>query len=82
MIKIYGSMLCKDCVQCCADLDSRGVPYEYLDIADSLDVLKYFLAVRDREEMFVPVKEEGRIGIPLILLEDGSYTFDWQQIGK
>lgn len=82
MIKIYGSMLCKDCVQCRADLDSWGVPYEYLDIADALDILKHFLAVRDREEMFVPVKEEGRIGIPLILLEDGSYTFDWQQLCK
>ena len=82
MIKIYGSMLCKDCVHCRAELDSRGVSYEYLDIMDALETLKHFLKVRDREELFVPVKEEGRIGIPLILLEDGTYTFDWQQLCK
>ena len=52
MIKIYGSMLCKDCVHCRAELDSRGVSYEYLDIADSLLHLKEFLGYRDSDPAF------------------------------
>ena len=77
MLKIYGSMLCKDCVECRADLDREGVSYEFLDFADSLLNLKEFLAIREREGVFLPVKEKGSIGIPCILREDGSVTLDW-----
>lgn len=82
MIKIYGSMLCKDCVQCREELDRWGVAYAYLDFSDSLLNLKEFLIARDREPMFSQVKEEGGIGIPLIVCEDGSFTFDWKQFRK
>ena len=27
MLKIYGSMLCRDCVQCREDLDAAGAAY-------------------------------------------------------
>ena len=40
MLKIYGSMLCKDCVQCREDLDKAGTSYEYLDFAENLLHLK------------------------------------------
>ena len=77
MIKIYGSMLCKDCVQCRQELDRAGVPYEYLDFADSLKNLKEFLAIRDGNALFDPVREKGSIGIPCIVREDGSVTLSW-----
>ncbi len=35
MLKIYGSMLCKDCVACRKDLDNAGVAYEFLDFAET-----------------------------------------------
>lgn len=79
MLKIYGSMLCKDCVQCRADLDAAGVQYEYLDFADSLPALKEFLAIRDRESLFEEVKSRGAVGIPCIVREDGSITLDWKE---
>lgn len=79
MLKIYGSMLCKDCVQCREDLDNAGVVYEYLDFAGSLLNLKAFLALRDREPIFAAVRDAGAIGIPCIVKEDGGVTLDWSE---
>lgn len=79
MIKIYGSMLCKDCVQCREELDQAGVAYEYLDFADSLLNLKVFLQLRESSALFESVKEVGGIGIPCIVREDGSLTLDWSE---
>ncbi len=79
MIKIYGSMLCKDCVQCREDLDRAGVAYEYLDFAKSLLHLKEFLSIRESSSLFDAVRENGGIGIPCIVKEDGSVTLDWEE---
>jgi glutaredoxin-related protein len=78
MLKIYGSMMCPDCVACREDLDRAGVAYEYLDFSDSLLNLKEFLKLRQLPE-FDQVKENGSIGIPCILREDGSVTLDWSE---
>ena len=78
MLKIYGSMMCPDCVKCREDLDKAGVKYEYLDFADSLWNVKCFLNLRDSEEVFSNVKANGKIGIPCIQREDGSVTLDWE----
>ncbi len=79
MIKIYGSMLCKDCVQCREELDQAGVAYEYLDFAESLLHLKEFLSIRESHALFDAVREKGGIGIPCIVKEDGSITLDWEE---
>ena len=79
MIKIYGSMLCPDCVKCREDLDAAGVAYEYLDFSDDLRNLKAFLAIRDSEPVFGAVREKGSIGIPCIVRDDGSVTLDWAE---
>ena len=79
MIKIYGSMLCKDCVKCLQDLDQAGVAYEYLDFAEELQNLKDFLKIRDASALFDNARKNGGIGIPCILREDGSMTLDWQE---
>ncbi|MBQ8768578.1 MAG: hypothetical protein IJZ15_02870 [Oscillospiraceae bacterium] len=77
MLRIYGSMLCPDCVQCCEELTAAGVDYEFLDFADSLIHLKEFLAIRDKGELFDTARQEGKIGIPCIVEEDGSIKLDW-----
>ena len=79
MTKIYGSMLCKDCVQCREDLDRAGVSYEYLDFADNLMHLKEFLAIRENSPLFDQVRKNGGIGIPCIVKDDGSITLDWEE---
>ena len=79
MLKIYGSMLCPDCVKCRGDLDRAGVEYMYLDFADSLKHLKEFLTVRDGSELFDGIRSEGKIGIPCIVREDGTVTLTWEE---
>lgn len=80
MLKIYGSMLCPDCVQCRQALDDAGVAYEYLDLADNLKNLKEFLKLRDENALFDSVKREGKIGIPCILMEDGVMLLRWEEL--
>lgn len=79
MIKIYGSMLCPDCVQCRKDLDEAGTAYEFLDFFDNLQNLKDFLKIRDGNPIFESIREEGKIGIPCILREDGTITLNWEE---
>lgn len=79
MLKIYGSMLCPDCVQCREDLDRAGVRYEYLDFSENLGNLKAFLKLRDEKPLFDEIRKAGKIGIPCILREDGSVTLDWEE---
>ena len=74
MLKIYGSMLCGDCVECCQALKAAGVAFEFLDFKDDLKNLKEFLAIRDTHPDFEAVRADGRIGIPCIVREDGSVT--------
>ena len=78
MLKIYGSMLCPDCVKCREELDAANVRYEYLDFSDDLRNLKEFLILREAP-LFDNVRKEGRIGIPCILRVDGSVTLDWSE---
>lgn len=79
MLKIYGSMLCRNCVECREALDKAGVEYEYLDFSERLQNLKDFLKLRDGNPLFDEYREKGRIGIPCIQREDGSITFDWEE---
>lgn len=79
MLKIYGSKLCPDCVQCCRDLEEAGVPFEYCDFADDLRHLKAFLHLRDEEMVFNDPRAEGKIGIPCILRDDGTVTLEWAE---
>ena len=79
MIKIYGSMLCPDCVQCRKELDEAGTPYEYLDFSEDLKNLKEFLKLRDFNPLFDELRGAGKIGIPCILREDGTVTLEWEE---
>lgn len=79
MLKIYGSLLCPDCVQCKNDLAAAGIEFVYLDFSEDLRNLKTFLAIRDTNPLFEEVKQRGGIGIPCIVEEDGTVTLDWEK---
>lgn len=78
MIKIYGTDQCRYCIACKKDLDDAGIVYEYKDIQKELAVLKEFMFIRDKEDGFETVKGKG-VGVPCIIREDGSITFDWKE---
>ena len=82
MLKIYGSPLCPDCVKCKMELEEAGVEFLYLDIGEKLLYLKQFLKIRDENQLFEPIRQRGQIGIPCILKEDGSVTFEWDEFLK
>ena len=82
MLKIYGSPLCPDCVKCKQELEAVGVEFLYLDIGEKLLYLKQFLKIRDGNELFEPVRQRGQIGIPCIVREDGTITFEWDEYLK
>ena len=79
MLKIYGSRLCPDCVQCVEDLTKAGVEYEYLDFNEDLRALKAFLSLRDTDPLFRQIRTDGKIGIPCIVKEDGTVTLTWEE---
>lgn len=82
MLKIYGSLLCKDCVACKTAFEARGIAFEYHDFAEDLAALKEFLRLRDSNPLFEEVKRAGGIGIPCIVREDGSITLDYEMFLK
>jgi len=77
MVKIYGSILCPDCVRCLEELDRVQKEYVFLDFFADLKNLKEFLALRDGDSVFDEVRREGKIGIPCIVAEDGTVTLEW-----
>ena len=81
MLKIYGSMLCPDCVDCCAAYDKAGLEYTFFNITEDLRAMKEFLHLRDNSTLFDPVRENKSIGIPYIVTEDGTVeTLDWESL--
>lgn len=79
-IIMYGTQICSDCVEAKEMLkDKPDVLVEYKDITENTTNLKEFLAYRDNDRIFHEVKEEGRIGIPFFVLDDGTKTFDITQ---
>lgn len=76
MLKVYGSPLCPGCVQCKEAFEKAGIPYVYMDITGNLRFLKMFLKLRE-DSGFDEVRERGQIGIPCIVREDGTYSFDY-----
>lgn len=79
MLKIYGSMLCPDCVDCRKELDAAGIDHQFCDFSEDLKWLKEFLKLRDGNAVYDEIRKAGAIGIPTILLPDGSITLSWKQ---
>ncbi|MDO5520158.1 MAG: glutaredoxin [bacterium] len=76
-ITMYGAAICPDCVVAKQQLSTKqDVELEYKDITSTTATLKEFLKFRDFEPMFEQVKNDGKIGIPFFVLEDGTKTFD------
>lgn len=74
---MYGTAICPDCVEAKEILEKESnIEFDYRNISESISILKEFLSYRDQDEMFVSIKENGKVGIPFFILEDGTKTFD------
>ena len=72
MPKVYGSMLCPDCIEAKEYFEKVNYKYEFINITESMKNLKEFLALRDNRKEFEEVKKLGYIGIPAILTDDNK----------
>lgn len=72
MKKLYGSLLCEDCVEAIEFLDKKQIKYKFIDICSSMSNLKEFLYFRDHRNEYEEIKKEGYIGIPLIVDTDNK----------
>ena len=82
MLRVYGSEMCPDCLQCKNNFDRYGIEYEYIDINASLRNLKAFLKLRDSDPVFDVCKDHNTIGIPALVREDGSVFLEWDEYLK
>lgn len=81
-MKLYGSVLCPDCVDAFEILKEKNIVYDYVDINESMKTLKEFLKLRDNRDEFKEVRENSNVGIPCFLFDDGSIIFDVDKIVK
>ncbi|WP_010631767.1 glutaredoxin domain-containing protein [Sporolactobacillus vineae] len=82
MIKVYGSKLCPDCRNTIVQFDEAGINYKFFDICTDLSLLKEFLSIRDHSTLFDQVKKNKGLGIPCIILEDGTVTLNPEDVVK
>lgn len=72
MSKMYGSMLCQDCLEAKEYFEKISYKYEFVNITESMENLKEFLYLRDTRKEFDEVKALGYVGIPAILTDDNK----------
>lgn len=78
---LFGSALCPDCPPAKKLLEEAGIRFLYLDITGDLANLKKFLHLRDNFEAFNSIKENGKIGIPCLSINDGEeIIFDFESL--
>ena len=78
MLKVFGSELCPDCIECKYNLDRNNMEFENKDITKNLKYMKEFLRLRDKDTTFDDARDNGYIGIPALLTDDGKLTLDWE----
>ena len=82
MIIVIGSNLCSDTMGAVEKLKEAGIQFEFHNISSDLANLKEYLELREKNDLYIPVKAEGRLGIPCFIKEDGTKTFDLETILK
>lgn len=80
MLKVYGSKMCEDTMECVHTLEEKNIEFEFVEIEASLDNLKAFLKIRDNSPLYEKVRENGGIGIPYVEKADGEGTLDWKTV--
>ena len=80
MIKIYGMETCPDCTYLDEQVEGNN-QYEVIDIGKNVKDLKAFLKLRDNNPVFDEAKKTGSVGIPCLVLEDGTVTLTPEDAG-
>ena len=80
MIKVYTMNTCPDCIYIYEQIKGNS-NYQIIDIGAHVIYLKEFLQLRDTNPIFSGAKENGSIGIPCFVKEDGTVTLILEEVG-
>lgn len=75
MIKVFVMQTCPDCIEVKEKVQDNP-RFLLIDIGEHVRNLKQFLRLRDNNPAFDAIKQQGSVGIPCFVLEDGRVTFD------
>lgn len=79
-VTVIGNHLCEDTRKALELLKEKNVEVEFFNLSEDLSALKKYLHYRETESMYEEIRKNGGIGIPFIVLEDGTKTFDVNEI--
>lgn len=74
MIKVYGMDTCPDCQYIKEQIKGREDEFEYINFGSHILLMKEFLEIRDNSSVFDEAREEGYIGVPCFVFEDGRVS--------
>ena len=80
-VTVIGSHLCPDTLYALNRLSEAGTEIDFKNLSASLD-LKVYLALRQDSPAYADIRENGGIGIPCFILEDGTVTRDLRAVLK
>jgi hypothetical protein len=80
MIKVYSMPTCPDC-EAIDKLVAGNPKFQVINIGEHVRYLKEFLKLRDSRKEFDRLKKINDVCIPCFVLEDGSITFNPEEVG-
>lgn len=76
-VTMVGTYLCKACRAKLELIREEGLPVEFHDIVENLNDMRLYIKIRESHpEIYDKVREEGRAGVPVFILPDGTVTGD------
>lgn len=87
-VQIVGSHLCPGCREILEEMKKRNVEVDFVNILEDFTSLKYYLMLREQEDCYAEIRkqalqsdypENGRLGIPCMILPDGRKFLDMDE---
>lgn len=79
-VTVIGSHLCPDTLYALCKLREKNFTIDFKNLSSSLPDLSLYLAIRETDEIYKKIRENGGIGIPLFELPDGKRTLDLEAV--
>ncbi|MDG2954186.1 hypothetical protein P7M11_05525 [Bisgaard Taxon 10/6] len=79
---VYFAPWCPDTAPFFAELERLNAEVEKVDMVGNPAGLKAFLKLRDNHPAFETVKQNGYIGIPALVLENGDVVLDKNELAE
>lgn len=79
-VTVIGSHLCPDTLYALHRLSEARAEIDFKNLSASLPDMKAYLALRESSPAYADIRENGGIGIPCFVLEDGTATRDLEQV--